>query len=172
MLAKWSLGEASDRSVQVPEVYADPEFSKKARVVSENVGGPIDDVAPKMGETMERLIDPMEPQKMQEYNNKAHKYEGLSFQQVYHSSEGRTGRWWPVWLVCRTKKRLVDYLLVPASRWPVGGGVLVVCRCPRALDRRTPVTPQIKYLPQGDLLRFTLLPLLPPPEVHIVYVQR
>ena len=104
MLAKWSIGEASDRSVQVPEVYADPEFSKKARVVSENVGGPIGhDVAPKMGETMERLIDPMEPQKMQEYNNKAHKYEGQPEGQVLHESVS-TGRWWPVWLVCRTKK--------------------------------------------------------------------
>ena len=103
MLAKWSIGEASDRSVQVPEVYEDPEFSKRARVVSENVGGPMDDVAPKMDETMERLIDPMEPQKMQEYNNKAHKYEGQPEGQVFHESVS-TGRWWPVWLVCRTKK--------------------------------------------------------------------
>ena len=125
MLAEWSIGEASDRSVQVPEVYADPEFSKKARVVSENVGGPIDDVAPKMGETMERLIDPMEPQKMQEYNNKAHKYEGQPFQQVFHSSVG-TGRWWPVCLVCRTKKvggLSVGTSFSMASGWWSSGGM-------------------------------------------------
>ena len=98
MPAQWSLGDASDMSVQVAEVYEDPEFSSKSRVVSENM----EDVAPKMGETMERLIDPMEPHKMQDYSNKAHKYGGQMEGSLFYST-GNTGRWWPVWIVCRTK---------------------------------------------------------------------
>ena len=105
MLAKWSFGEASEQSVQVPAVYEDPVFSKSTRVTSENMGDHIledpPDVAPKIGETTERLIDPNDPQKMQD--NNAHKYEGQR-DPVHHHSTGTSGRWWPVWLVCRTRK--------------------------------------------------------------------
>ena len=34
----------------------------------------------------------------EEYSNQAHTYEGQVF-----DSTGTTGRWWPVWIVCRTK---------------------------------------------------------------------
>ena len=99
----------------VSEVYEDPVFSKASRVTSLNVGNvQADGFAPqvqedpgKMGETVERLIDPTDPPKMSQHSEqgggKAHRYEGKQEGQTFHST-GRTGRWWPVCVVCRTKK--------------------------------------------------------------------
>ena len=63
-------------------VYEDPNFTGTTRVTSENV---------------DRLIDPGDAPKRSERT--LSRYEGI---EIRHST-GNTGRWWPVWLICRTK---------------------------------------------------------------------
>ena len=115
MVAKWTRGPPSNAGVYVDEVYQDPKFYKSTRVTSLNIGtvqadgyAPLcDDSTSKMGETVERLIDPDAPTKMSQQHGEgkdwAHNYEGKQDPQNHYAT-GQAGRWWPVWLVCRTKK--------------------------------------------------------------------
>ena len=90
MLGKWtSRAEPSADSVPAA-VYEDPVCTGSTRVTTENV---------------QRLIDPGDGHKMSEEDGsgkKEHLYEGIPGGQNCNSTVS-DGRWWPVWLVCRTK---------------------------------------------------------------------
>ena len=91
MVANWALSdEETLHSVPVTTVYEDPTFASTAKT--------------KTFDESERLIDPREAPKVQEPGGgkRNHKYECSQAPQQTHSST--RGRWWPVWLVCRTKK--------------------------------------------------------------------
>ena len=90
LVANWALSnEPTLHSVPVTTVYDDPSFVSTAKTKT-------------FGES-NRLIDPMEAPKVQEPGDgkREHKYECSQAPQTHLST---SGRWWPVWLVCRTKK--------------------------------------------------------------------
>ena len=92
LYARWttcSASEGTDSSVPVTDVYEDPKLPKQTKVSS-----------------VDRLIDPDDAPKIPESGPGGHKYSGMNKQDIHYStlSCSSNGRWWPVWLIVRTKK--------------------------------------------------------------------
>ena len=108
LVANWTVcRDGSDQSVYIETVYEDPYFSSTTKVTTQKY---------------ERLIDPADEQKRPDprgQKEQEHKYNS------HLAAEGQfctvtDGRWWPIWLLCRTKKgwwTICWYQLLECGDW-------------------------------------------------------
>ena len=108
LVANWTVcRDGSDQSVYIETVYEDPYFSSTTKVTTQKY---------------ERLIDPADEQKRPDprgQKEQEHKYNS------HLAAEGQfctvtDGRWWPIWLLCRTKKgwwTICWYQLLECGEW-------------------------------------------------------
>ena len=89
MCAKWTSVEKPSDNCVVADVHEDPYFTNRLQVKTE---------------TLHCRIDPDDPPNMGEQaddNSAYHQYENTGSQTGFSASNAF--RWWPIWLVCRTK---------------------------------------------------------------------
>ena len=98
LLAVWSEGRADGLSIMAPVTYIDPEFSNTTTIKTEDAANREDLVAEAQSGA---LIDPSDPRKVWDEQGKAHRYQCSPSGKEFEATSS-PGRWWPVWLVCRT----------------------------------------------------------------------
>ena len=82
-----------------PVTYIDPEFTNTTTIKSEDAAKREDLVAEAQSGV---LIDPLARGKVRDEERKADRYQCSSSGKEFEETSS-PGRWWPVWLVCRTK---------------------------------------------------------------------